>query len=202
MKKIVKNYKNFIFHEKAEYQIYKAIHKNFRNWLVQRKKKLLNISPIEKELLSKIPIGNSIWIDCFGHAFYKFNKNIISFENKCYNFIFKKIKEEKKIYTTSNFFLKTNFQILKRLKPTSLVFYYSSIFRYLSIEEFVNYCNLFSEHFKNIKIIIFFDIELVDFNKIKMSNKEAIDDLQKKITCKKKSLVKKDSRGYMLELDS
>jgi len=201
MKKIIKNYENFIFHEKASYQIYKRIHKNFYNWLIHRKKKFLNISPDEKELLSKIPTGRSIWIDSFGHAFYKLNTNIISFENKFYNYIFKKIKEEKKIYTTNNFFLKTNFQILKKLNPTSLVFYYSSIFRYVSIEEFTNHCNLFSNWFQNIKIIILFDIQFIDFNKIKMSNQEAIKELQKKINYKN-SFSKKNNRDYMLELNS
>jgi hypothetical protein len=201
MKKIIKNYNNIILNKRAKYILYKRTHFLFADWLKQRKKNIYNLSTIQTEILKNIPTGNSIWVDSFGHAFYKMNKNIISFENKLYNFIFKKIKDDKKIYATDNFFSKTNTQVInKKLQPNSFVFFNCEIFRYVNIDEFIKKCEFLIQSYKDKKIIIFFDLLKIDFNRIKINNQEVIEKLKKNILNIKK-FKKIDDFKYLLEIN-
>ena len=142
MKKIVSNYNIVIRNFKLYYIIYKKTHRNFSFWLKHRKKEQYPFTDAQKIMIEKIKNKKSILIDSFGYLFFKNNKNIICFENKKYKKIFNKISNfDKRVYTTDNFFSDTMLEIIKKESPNYLVFSYTDILRYKSVEELAEFIN-------------------------------------------------------------
>jgi len=182
MKKIVSNFDGVIRDFKADYITYKKTHRNFSFWLKHRKKEQYPFTDAQKIMIKKIKNKKSILIDSFGYLFVKNNENVICFENKKWKKIFDKIPNfDKKVYITDNFFSDTMLQIIKKESPDYLVFSYTTILRYKSVEDLAEFINYVKTEFKNIILLFFIDMILIDFNKIKYSNNDAIEILKNKI---------------------
>ena len=197
MKKIISNYNNLVFDFRANYTIYKMTHTNFIFWLKQRKKKQYVLLDAQKIFMDKVNNEKSIFIDSFG---YFFNKDTVFFENIRYEKIFNKIPDpKKKIYTTNNFFSDDVVNIIKEESPHYVVFFYADILRYNTIEKLAELINCFKKKLQHIDLLLFIDITYLDFNKIKYTNREAVEILKSKIDAK--SLCKKISEfDYLIEV--
>jgi hypothetical protein len=190
MKKIVSNYNGVVLNFRAYYIIYKKTHRNFVFWLKYRKKEKYPFTDAQKILIKNIKNEKTILIDSFGYLFIKNNKNIICFEDKKYKKIFDKILDNnKKIYMTCDFFNNTMLQIIKRESPSYLVFFYSDILRYNSLDSLAKFINYISKELQNINLMLFIDMTFIYFNKIKYCNSDAVEILKNKInsgiSCKK-----------------
>jgi hypothetical protein len=72
-------------------------------------------------------------------------------------------------------------EIIKKESPSYLVFSYTDILRYKSVEELAEFINYVKKEFKNISLLFFIDMIFIDFNKIRYSNNDAIGILKNKI---------------------
>lgn len=197
MKKIISNYDNAVFNFRANYQIYKMTHINFISWLKQRKNKQAILSDAQKIFIERNINKKNIFIDSFG---YFFNKGSICIENIRYEKIFHKILDpKKKFYTTNNFFSDDVTNFIKKESPQYVVFFYSIVLRYNTIEKLSELINCFKKKLEHINLLLFIDMIYLDFNKIKYTNIDAIEILKSKIDSK--SFCKKISEfDYLIEV--
>lgn len=197
MRKIISNYDNAVLDFRANYQIYKMTHINFISWLKQRKNKQTVLSDAQKIFIERNINKKNIFIDSFG---YFFNKGSICIENIKYEKIFHKILDtKKKFYTTNNFFSDDVANIIKKESPQYVVFFYATVLRYNTIEKLAELINFFKKKLEHINLLLFIDIIYLDFNKIKYTNKDAIEILARKINSK--SLCQKISEfDYLIEV--
>ena len=194
--KIIKNYNEVMYSIDNKKIIYQKEHENY-NFFINHKS--LD-SPIHRMVLTVLPKGNSIWIDGFGYAMKI--ERIISFELRHNKEIFNGLDKKYKIHFAENFSTKNTMKTIEKIyQPSSFVFYFPPFLKYTSIEEYNNFLNLYYNFFLKRKIVILIDLKFIRFNKIRFTNREAIDYICNHIPQTHIRIQKIDNFKYMLEIN-
>jgi len=194
--KVVKNYNEAMLSIDNKITIYKNEHENFYFFI---NKKPLD-SLLHNKIINLLPTGNSVWIDSFGYAMCM--ERIISFENRYNKEVFDGLSKEYKIHLTEDFLAKSTIKTIEKIyKPSSIVFYFSPFLKYTTLEEYNNFLNIYFNSFLKTKIILLLDLKHIRFNRIKLTNTEAIKIMCNHIPHVQIKTQKLDTFRYMLEIN-
>tara|TARA_R110000803_G_scaffold170054_1_gene233142 strand:+ start:679 stop:1215 length:537 start_codon:yes stop_codon:yes gene_type:complete len=176
--KIIESYNDFDLTVESKKVIYKQMHK--QEYL--------------EAIKSHMPKGKSVWIDSNGDGR---QENIIAFEHRKWQGIF---DPRVPIKYYNEFKSKTMVQAInKYIKPTSVVIYESDEFRYITPETLCNNLKFLHKSF-NIEILIYIDLIGVDYNKLKYTKENILDDI--KINYGRKITVHRlDNFKYLLKIN-
>jgi len=194
--KVIKNYNNLIYSTDIKTTIYKNEHANFYFFI---NKKPLDSLPHHK-ITNMLPTGNSVWIDSFGYAMRM--ERIISFENRHNKEVFDGLSKEYKIHLAGDFLAKSTIKTIEKIyKPSSIVFYFPPFLKYTTLEEYNNFLTIYFNSFLKTKIILLLDLKYIRFNRITITNTQALANICNHIPHLKIKTQKLDTFRYMLEIN-
>lgn len=194
--KIIKNYNEVTYSTDIKTTIYKNEHENFYFFINRQSID----SPLHNKIVNMIPAGNSIWIDSFGYAMGM--ERIISFENRHNKEVFDALDKKYKIHLTGDFSSKSTIKTIEKIyKPSSIVFYFSPFLKYLTLEECNNFLNVYFSSFPKTKIILLLNLKHIRFNRIRLTNTQAIEIICNHIPRLQTKIEKLDTFKYILEIN-
>ena len=153
--KIIESYNDFELTVESKKVIYEQIHR--QEYL--------------EAIKSHVPKGKSVWIDSNGDGK---QENIIAFEHRKWQGIF---DPRVPIKYFNQFKSKTMVQAInKYIKPTSVVVYESEEFRYVTPETLCDNLKFLHESYDTM-ILVYVNLRLVDYNKLKYTMENIIDQI-------------------------
>ena len=177
---LLKNSKRVLF------SMYSVSKENFKYWLVARKNKKISISKKQEIILNLLDNKTSIWLDGFGFALRNFNNKIISIEQQRFKNILNKIKNNNYIYFSNNLFSEKSLNIINKKFISDVVVVDTQIFNYTTTIEIINFLKNLYKIFKERKLIICIDLKKIDFNKLKFTNNEILEEILKNLNVENK----------------
>lgn len=160
---------------RVQYAKYKGGHPLFAKWMREKHKKI-NRDPPYSFILDIIENKKSMWIDSFGYCFNTYNPNIISIEG---------IREGNLLKGIPNTYFRPNLhrlemheELLQTFKPEIVVYYKSNIFKYLKVSELIRKMSELKGVYAEQELCICFDLQFIDFNKLKYPITHIIDQIQ------------------------
>lgn len=194
--KVVKNYNEATYSTDDKITIYKNEHENYYFFI---NKKPLD-SLLHNKIVNLLPTGNSVWIDSFGYAMCM--KRVISFEHRHNKEVFDGLSKEYKIHLAGDFLAKSTIKTIEKIyKPSSIVFYFSPFLKYKTLEEFNTFLTVYFNFFLKRKLILLIDLTFIKFNRIRLTNTEAIKIICNHIPHLQIKTQKLDTFRYMLEIN-
>ena len=191
---LLKNSKRVLF------SMYSVSKENFKYWLVERKNKKISVSKRQEIILNLLDNKTSIWLDGFGFALRNFNNKIISIEQQRFKNILNKIKNNNCIYFSNNLFSDKSLNIINKKFISNVVVVDFQIFEYTTPLEIINFLKNLYKIFKERKLIICIDLKKIDFNKLKFTNNEILEEILKNLDVENKLHTLSTSQ-YILELN-
>lgn len=180
--------------------MYSVSKENFKYWLVERKNKKISVSKRQEIILNLLDNKTSIWLDGFGFALRNFNNKIISIEQQRFKNILNKIKNNNCIYFSNNLFSDKSLNIINKKFISNVVVVDFQIFEYTTPLEIINFLKNLYKIFKERKLIICIDLKKIDFNKLKFTNNEILEEILKNLDVENKLHTLSTSQ-YILELN-
>ena len=177
---LLKNSKRVLF------SMYSVSKENFKYWLVARKNKKISISKKQEIILNLLDNKTSIWLDGFGFALRNFNNKIISIEQQRFKNILNKIKNNNYIYFSNNLFSEKSLNIINKKFISDVVVVDTQIFNYTTTIEIINFLKNLYKIFKERKLIICIDLRKIDFNKLRFTNNEILEEILKNLNVENK----------------
>jgi hypothetical protein len=177
---LLKNSKRVLF------SMYSVSKENFKYWLIARKNKKISISKKQEIILNLLDNKTSIWLDGFGFALRNFNNKIISIEQQRFKNILNKIKNNNCIYFSKNLFSDNSLKIINKKFISNVVVVDFQIFQYNTLLEIINFLKNLYKIFKERKLIICIDLKKIDFNKLKFTNNEILEEILKNLNVENK----------------
>jgi hypothetical protein len=171
--------------KKVLFSLYSASKENFKYWLVQRKNKKISLSKKQEVILKLLDNKTSIWLDGFGFALRDFNNKIISIEQYFFKNILNKINNNY-IYFSNNLFSEKSLNIINKKFISDVVVVDSQIFDYTTTIEIISFLKNLYKIFKQRKLIICIDLKKIDFNKLKFTNNEILEEILRNLNIKNK----------------
>jgi len=168
---LLKNSKRVLF------SMYSVSKENFKYWLVARKNKKISVSKRQEIILNLLDNKTSIWLDGFGFALSNFNNKIISIEQQRFKNILNKIKNNNCIYFSNNLFSDKSLNIINKKFISNVVVVDFKILEYTTPLEIINFVKNLYKIFKERKLIICIDLRKIDFNKLKFTNNEILEEI-------------------------
>ena len=165
---------NIVSSIRVQYSLYKATHPLFQKWMRQRHK------TIQKDDIDDLILGftqnkRSLWIDSFGHCFLGHDPNIISIEPV---FAQPMLKAITNTYCRPNLQdLETHIELAETFKPEIVVYFKSTLFRYITVPELIKQVSDFRKIYP--ALCIYIDLQFIDFNKIKYPIDHVMQQIQK-----------------------
>ena len=191
---LLKNSKRVLF------SMYSVSKENFKYWLVARKNKKISVSKRQEIILNLLDNKTSIWLDGFGFALRNFNNKIISIEQQRFKNILNKIKNNNCIYFSNNLFSDKSLNIINKKFISNVVVVDFQILEYTTPLEIINFLKNLYKIFKERKLIICIDLKKIDFNKLKFTNNEILEEILKNLDVENKLHTLSTSQ-YILELN-
>jgi hypothetical protein len=177
---LLKNSKRVLF------SMYSVSKENFKYWLVARKNKKISVSKRQEIILNLLDNKTSIWLDGFGFALRNFNNKIISIEQQRFKNILNKIKNNNCIYFSNNLFSDKSLNIINKKFISNVVVVDFQIFEYTTLLEIINFLKNLYKIFKERKLIVCIDLKKIDFNKLKFTNNEILEEILKNLNVENK----------------
>ena len=177
---LLKNSKRVLF------SMYSVSKENFEYWLVARKNKKISVSKRQEIILNLLDNKTSIWLDGFGFALRNFNNKIISIEQQRFKNILNKIKNNNCIYFSNNLFSDKSLNIINKKFISNVVVVDFQIFEYTTLLEIINFLKNLYKIFKERKLIVCIDLKKIDFNKLKFTNNEILEEILKNLNVENK----------------
>ena len=177
---LLKNSKRVLF------SMYSVSKENFKYWLVARKNKKISVSKRQEIILNLLDNKTSIWLDGFGFALRNFNNKIISIEQQRFKNILNKIKNNNCIYFSNNLFSDKSLNIINKKFISNVVVVDFQILEYTTPLEIINFLKNLYKIFKERKLIICIDLKKIDFNKLKFTNNEILEEILKNLDVENK----------------
>ena len=177
---LLKNSKRVLF------SMYSVSKENFKYWLVARKNKKISVSKRQEIILNLLDNKTSIWLDGFGFALRNFNNKIVSIEQQRFKNILNKIKNNNCIYFSNNLFSDKSLNIINKKFISNVVVVDFQIFEYTTLLEIINFLKNLYKIFKERKLIICIDLKKIDFNKLKFTNNEILEEILKNLNVENK----------------
>ena len=137
-------------------------------------------------ILNLLDNKTSIWLDGFGFALRNFNNKIISIEQQRFKNILNKIKNNNYIYFSNNLFSEKSLNIINKKFISDVVVVDTQIFNYTTTIEIINFLKNLYKIFKERKLIICIDLKKIDFNKLKFTNNEILEEILKNLNVENK----------------
>ena len=177
---LLKNSKRVLF------SMYSVSKENFKYWLVARKNKKISVSKRQEIILNLLDNKTSIWLDGFGFALRNFNNKIVSIEQQRFKNILNKIKNNNCIYFSNNLFSDKSLNIINKKFISNVVVVDFQILEYTTLLEIINFVKNLYKIFKERKLIICIDLKKIDFNKLKFTNNEILEEILKNLNVENK----------------
>ena len=183
----VANSLNLLKHSKRVlFSMYSVSKENFKYWLVARKNKKISVSKRQEIILNLLDNKTSIWLEGFGFALRNFNNKIISIEQQRFKNILNKIKNNNCIYFSNNLFSDKSLNIINKKFISNVVVVDFQIFEYTTLLEIINFLKNLYKIFKERKLIVCIDLKKIDFNKLKFTNNEILEEILKNLNVENK----------------
>lgn len=173
--------------KKVLFSIYfNSTRENFKYWLVRRKNKKISLSKKQKLILQLLNNKSSIWLDGFGFGLKHFNNKIISIEDSNFKPLLNKITHRNCIYFSKNIYSKNSLKLINRKIMSDIIIIDYTKTNYTTPSELIEFLLDLHNIFKARKLIVCIDLRKIDFNKLKFTCNEIIEEILKKLNIKNK----------------
>jgi hypothetical protein len=141
---------------------------------MRQRHKTIQKDDIDDLILSFTQGKRSLWVDSFGHCFSSQYPNIISIEPI---FAQQMLKTIPNTYCRQNLKdLSTHHELKDTFKPEIVVYFKSTLFKYITVPELIKQVSDFSKIYP--ALCIYIDLQFIDFNKIKYPIDHIIQQIQ------------------------